>query len=298
MSRIDPGDEQGRQAPQGRARPVRRRRRRRLALGRGLLPRRRSSRVDPKRFRVVKRIRVGARPWDVAYGFGSVWSSNQNDGTVSRIDPKTNKVVKTIHTGGSPTCIRAGRRLDLGRVAEHGRHLSDRSGDEPRHERSGSGTRASSASTRIPTASGSRTTPPAASRASTRRRTRSSRRSRSAAGPPTACAGPTASSGSRTTATGRSRVIDPATNTRRRHGHGRRQAVRRAERVRRHLGRRLRRLDDQADQALKRQRGRHTPALELQAQKGFVTSSRPCPACRRPCRRRPSRAPRRRSPRW
>jgi YVTN family beta-propeller protein len=37
-----------------------------------------------------------------------VWASNQQSGTVSRLNPKKRKVVKTIRVAGSPTCIRAG----------------------------------------------------------------------------------------------------------------------------------------------------------------------------------------------
>ncbi len=47
------------------------------------------------------------------------------------------------------------------------------------------------------------------------------------------------------------------------------------------------------------EKGAGKPApFERKRKLSFVTSSRPYPACRRPCRRRPSRAPRRRSPRW
>ena len=51
----------------------------------------------------MKRIRVGVNVWDVAYAFGSVWASNNFDGSVSRINPATNRVVKTIKTGGQPS---------------------------------------------------------------------------------------------------------------------------------------------------------------------------------------------------
>ena len=51
----------------------------------------------------MKRIRVGVNVWDVAYAFGSVWASNNFDGSVARINPATNRVVKTIKTGGQPS---------------------------------------------------------------------------------------------------------------------------------------------------------------------------------------------------
>jgi len=60
----------------------------------------------------LRRIRVGSQPYDVAYGFGYVWASNNGDGTVSKIDPKRGRVVKTIRTGGGP----AGFRIAAGSV--------------------------------------------------------------------------------------------------------------------------------------------------------------------------------------
>src|SRR5437868_2134825 len=47
-----------------------------------------------------------SQPWDVNYGAGAVWASNEYDSTVSRIDPKTNRVVKTISVPGPPACVR------------------------------------------------------------------------------------------------------------------------------------------------------------------------------------------------
>ena len=52
--------------------------------------------------------RLGAAVWDVAYAFGSVWATNNLDGSISRIDPATNRIVKTIATGGHPTNLGAG----------------------------------------------------------------------------------------------------------------------------------------------------------------------------------------------
>jgi YVTN family beta-propeller protein len=44
----------------------------------------------------------------VATGFGSVWVTNYDDGTVSRVDPATNEVVATIEVGRHPDHIAAG----------------------------------------------------------------------------------------------------------------------------------------------------------------------------------------------
>ena len=85
---------------------VRRSRRRRSRLGR--VPADTIAKVDPRRLRVTKQIKVGHKPWDVAYGFGSVWSSDSGAGTVSRINPRTLKVVKRIQTAATLTSIRAG----------------------------------------------------------------------------------------------------------------------------------------------------------------------------------------------
>ena len=38
----------------------------------------------------------------IAVGAGSVWVTNQLDGTVSRIDPERRAVVDTIHVGPRP----------------------------------------------------------------------------------------------------------------------------------------------------------------------------------------------------
>lgn len=46
-------------------------------------------------------IPTSADPWDVALAAGSVWVSNEVDGTVSRIDPATNEIVATIAIGES-----------------------------------------------------------------------------------------------------------------------------------------------------------------------------------------------------
>jgi virginiamycin B lyase len=63
-------------------------------------------RVDPRRLRVIKRVRTGEKPWDIAAGDGWIWSSNERDGTVSKISPRTNRVVRTIKAGGDPSNLK------------------------------------------------------------------------------------------------------------------------------------------------------------------------------------------------
>jgi virginiamycin B lyase len=53
-------------------------------------------RVDPARNTLEATIAVGAGPRFLAAGEGSIWVLNQRDGTVSRIDPATATVVATI----------------------------------------------------------------------------------------------------------------------------------------------------------------------------------------------------------
>jgi virginiamycin B lyase len=55
--------------------------------------------IDPKRNRVVKTIKVGRIPRFFAVGEGGVWTLNQGDGSVTRIDPATGQVVATIDAG-------------------------------------------------------------------------------------------------------------------------------------------------------------------------------------------------------
>ena len=56
-------------------------------------------RIDPVSLRTVATIPVPGGPEYLAYGAGSVWTTNHDDGTVSRIDAATNKVVATIPAG-------------------------------------------------------------------------------------------------------------------------------------------------------------------------------------------------------
>jgi YVTN family beta-propeller protein len=55
--------------------------------------------VDAETNSVVDDVAIGSRPVAVAFGEGSVWVANADDGTVSRIDPTTRKVIGTIGVG-------------------------------------------------------------------------------------------------------------------------------------------------------------------------------------------------------
>lgn len=67
------------------------------------------ARVDPRRRKVVARVRVGQNPYGVAVGPRSVWVTNVDDGTVSRIDPAVDRVVATIRVGRNPHGIALGQ---------------------------------------------------------------------------------------------------------------------------------------------------------------------------------------------
>jgi YVTN family beta-propeller protein len=92
----------------------------RLAAGRHLL---RARAVDPRgrkgplaRFEITVRtavprapsIPVGTSPVNIAFGSGSIWVSNNGNGTVSRVDPTSDRVVATVDVGGAPAGIAAG----------------------------------------------------------------------------------------------------------------------------------------------------------------------------------------------
>ena len=57
--------------------------------------------IEPKTNEVVKETIVGARPENIAFGVGSVWTANGVGGaSVSRVNPKAHKeVAPTIKTG-------------------------------------------------------------------------------------------------------------------------------------------------------------------------------------------------------
>jgi virginiamycin B lyase len=60
-------------------------------------------RVDPKRGRVVARIRIAHWPAHVLAEGGSVWVTGYERGTVSRIDPRTNRSAHVYQVGGNPS---------------------------------------------------------------------------------------------------------------------------------------------------------------------------------------------------
>jgi YVTN family beta-propeller protein len=66
------------------------------------------SRIDPRTNAVVATIPVGADPFGIAVGEGSVWVANRRGFSISRIDPRTNKVVAAIPVGNRPQGVAAG----------------------------------------------------------------------------------------------------------------------------------------------------------------------------------------------
>ncbi len=55
--------------------------------------------------RLVAEIAVGQSPSGLAYGAGSLWSTNSGDDSVSRIDPHDGRVVQTIGVGKAPSAV-------------------------------------------------------------------------------------------------------------------------------------------------------------------------------------------------
>lgn len=51
----------------------------------------RVDRVDPATGRVLDRVKVGSASYETLPAFGSLWTSNRNDGTLSQIDPATGR---------------------------------------------------------------------------------------------------------------------------------------------------------------------------------------------------------------
>src|SRR5262249_50335325 len=63
------------------------------------------TRIDRLALSTLKKVHASNSSVGVALGEGSVWVTNNLDGTLSRIDPRTNRVVQTIKVGGNPTWI-------------------------------------------------------------------------------------------------------------------------------------------------------------------------------------------------
>jgi YVTN family beta-propeller protein len=65
-------------------------------------------RIDPATGRVTDQVTVGARPAGVAFGAGSLWITNEGDGSVSRIDPDAVRVLQTVgNVGNDPLAVAA-----------------------------------------------------------------------------------------------------------------------------------------------------------------------------------------------
>jgi peptide/nickel transport system substrate-binding protein len=65
-------------------------------------------RVDLRRRAVVQTVRVGNGPDAIAVGAGDVWVVNTLDGTLARIDPGTDMVTQTVPAGSDPTGVAVG----------------------------------------------------------------------------------------------------------------------------------------------------------------------------------------------
>lgn len=63
--------------------------------------------LDPDNGRIVGEVAVGAGPIAAAAGFGSVWTANADDNSVTRVDTKTH-ALRTIGVGASPSAIAVG----------------------------------------------------------------------------------------------------------------------------------------------------------------------------------------------
>ncbi|MCW2596615.1 MAG: extracellular solute-binding protein [Jatrophihabitans sp.] len=63
--------------------------------------------VDPGNGRLIGQVGVGADPVAAAAGFGSVWTANTDDDSVSRVDTATHQV-RTIGVGAAPSAIAVG----------------------------------------------------------------------------------------------------------------------------------------------------------------------------------------------
>ena len=66
------------------------------------------SRIDPSSNRVVAKVSVAAGSTSAVVGFGSVWVTSYDTGTVARVDPARNKTDATIDVGAGPRFLAAG----------------------------------------------------------------------------------------------------------------------------------------------------------------------------------------------
>jgi len=64
--------------------------------------------IDPESNRIVSQVAVGGSPGQMAFGAGSVWSANGDDGTIAVIDPRTRTLAKTFPVPGSAVDIAVG----------------------------------------------------------------------------------------------------------------------------------------------------------------------------------------------
>ena len=64
-----------------------------------------ATRIDSRSGKVTATVHVGNAPYDIEGGFGSAWVSNSGDGTISRITGS--RVVATIRVGGEPNGLSA-----------------------------------------------------------------------------------------------------------------------------------------------------------------------------------------------
>ena len=65
-------------------------------------------RIDPESGRTMRAIRVGHGPVALAAGAGAVWVANISDNSLSRLDPGTNSVTRAISMGESPAAVAVG----------------------------------------------------------------------------------------------------------------------------------------------------------------------------------------------
>src|SRR3954467_13779328 len=56
-------------------------------------------RIDPAANAITRRVKVGQRPFGLAYGAKSIWVSDRNLGRLTRINPRTGKVQARLKIG-------------------------------------------------------------------------------------------------------------------------------------------------------------------------------------------------------